>query len=163
MAWLSPPLLWFEIVVFALVGWCIYRFSKRPGSRIAALRVWLAYVAIGIALVVAILIWANYGPNHETRALAQWKWVGFVVNTLFVFGYTMRVARPLWRKPKLWGVISGLLILHGIGGWSLLSRFERIPLLWYVPIDLGEIWAALTVIQLVLPFSPPPAPTRDWR
>jgi hypothetical protein len=56
MTWLTPPLLWFEIVVLALVCWCIYRFSKRPGSRIGALRDWLAYIAISVALVVVIVL-----------------------------------------------------------------------------------------------------------
>jgi len=110
MAWLTPPLLWLEIIVLVLVCWCIYRFSRRPGSRITALRDWLAYIAISVALVVAIVVAAVNGPE---KSPIDAKWIAFVVNTVFVFGYTLKIVRPMWTKPKLWAVISGLVLLHG--------------------------------------------------
>jgi hypothetical protein len=146
MTWLTPPLLWFEIVVLILVCWCIYRLRKRsPGSRIAVLRDWLAYIAIGIALVVAIVTFAAYGPK---KSPIDAKWVAFAVNTVFVFGYTLRIVRPLWKKPKLWVVLSGLILLHGIIGCFVISRVERIPLIWYAPVDMAEIWAVLIAAQM---------------
>jgi len=144
MTWLTPPLVWFEIVVLALICWCIYRFSRHRGSRIAALRDWLAYVAISVALVVVVVVAAIYGPE---KSPVDGKWIAFTVNTVFVFGYTVKVVRPLWAKRKLWAVITGLVLLHGIIGGVAISRVERIPLFWYVPVDMGEIWVALIAIQ----------------
>jgi len=154
MTWLTPPLLWFEIVVLVLVlvCWCIYRFSKRPGSRIGALRDWLAYIAISVALVVVIVLAALYGPEKSFDT----NWILFAVNTVFVFGYTLKVVRPLWTRPKLWAVIAGLVLLHGIIGWAVISRVERIPWFWYVPADIAEIWAALIAIQLACRALLPP-------
>jgi hypothetical protein len=146
MTWLTPPLLWFEIVVLLLVCWCIHRLRKRsPGSRIAVARDWLAYIAISVALVVAIVIFAAYGPKKST---VDAKWIAFAVNTVFVFGYALKVLRPMWNKPKLWMVLSGLFLLHGIIGWLVISRVERIPLIWYAPVDVAEIWAVLIAAQM---------------
>jgi hypothetical protein len=146
MTWLTPPLLWFEIVVLILVCWCIYRLTKKPlSSRIAVLRDWLAYISISIALVVAIVMFAAYGPK---KSPIDAKWVAFAVNTVFVFGYALKSVRPLWKKPKLWVLLSGLIVLHVIIGWRVISRVEQIPLIWYVPVDMGEIWAVLIAAQM---------------
>jgi hypothetical protein len=158
MTWLTPPLLWFEIIVLILVCWCIYRFSRRRGSQIAALRDWLAYIAISFGLVAVIWVAAVYGPKESP---VDAKWIAFAVNSVFVFGYTLKIVRALWTKPKLWAVFTGLGLLHGIIGWEVISRVERIPLLWYVPVDMAEIWAALVAIQLacraVLPTADKPS------
>jgi len=45
-------------------------------------------------------------------------------------------------------VLSGLFLLHGIIGWLVISRFERIPLIWYAPVDMAEIWAVLIAAQM---------------
>ena len=144
MTWLTPPLLWFEIVFLFLVCWCVHRFVTRPGSRIALLKDWLAYIGIGLALVIAIFLAAVYGPKNSP---VSWKWIGFAVNTLFVFGYTLKTVRFLWQRPRLWAVTTILVFLHGIAGWVVISRVENIPTVSYLPIDMAEIWAALTAIQ----------------
>jgi hypothetical protein len=153
MPLLTPPLLWFGIVFLAFVCWCVYRFFTRPGSRISALRDWLAYIAISVALVVAIVLFAAYGPD---KSPIDRKWIGFAFNALFVFGYTLKVVRPLWTKPTLWVVIGGLVLLHGIIGWVVISRVGRIPLVWYVPVDVAEIWAVLVLIQMACRALLPP-------
>lgn len=147
MTWLTPPLLWFEIVVLILVCWCIRTLRKKSsGSRIAVVRDWLAYIAISVALVVAIAIFAVYGPK---KSPFDARWIAFAVNTVFVFGYAIKLLRPLWNKPKLWMVLSGLILLHAIVGWLVISRVERIPLIWYAPLDMAEIWAVLFAAQMV--------------
>lgn len=146
MTWLTSPLLWFGIVFLILVCWCIQRLRKKsPASRIALLRDWLAYIVISVALVVAIVVFAAYGPK---KSPIEAKWIAFAVNTVFVFGYTLKVLRPMWNKPKLWMVIGGLILLHGIIGWLAISRVERIPLIWYAPFDMAEIWAVLIAAQM---------------
>jgi hypothetical protein len=155
MPWLTPPLLWFEIIVVILVCWCIHRIRRRsPGSRIAALRDWLAYIAISVALVIVIVIYAAYAPERSPIGA---KWIAFAVDTAFVFGYTLKIVRPLWKKPTLWAALTGLILLHGIIGWLVISRVERIPLIWYVPVDIAEIWVVLIATQLVSRELLPPA------
>src|SRR5690348_11667097 len=111
MTWLTLPLLCFEIIVLALVCWCVYRFSKRPGPRVGALRDWLAYIAISVALVVVIFVAAVYGPKKSS---IDTKWIAFAANTLFVFGYALKIAWPLRTKPRFWAVIIVLVLIHGI-------------------------------------------------
>jgi len=144
MTWLTPPLLLFVIVFFSLISWCVHRFLTRPGPRIAALRDWLAYIAISVALVVGIVLVAIYGPK---KSPIDWKWICFALNTAFVFGYILKFVRPLWVKPRLWLVIAILVLLHGVVGLAVISRVEQIPTVWYVPADMAEIWAALIAIQ----------------
>lgn len=146
MTWLTPPLLWFVIFVIVLLSSCVYRFVKAIRLRgIAALKDWLAYVAISVALVVALVLIAAYGPR---KSPVDAKWIAFGINTGFVFGYTLKVLRPLWNKPKLWMVLSGLVLLHAIMGWLVISRVERIPLIWYAAFDMAEIWAVLIAAQM---------------
>lgn len=155
MTWLTPPLLWFEIIVLALVWWCIHRIRKRwTASPAVVVRDWLAYIVISVALVVAIVIYAAYGPR---RSLVDAKWVAFAINTAFVFGYTLKVVRPLWKKRRLWLVLSGFILLHGIIGSLVVSRMKRVPITWYVPIDMGEIWAVLIAAQTACRALLPPA------
>ena len=110
MTWLTPPLLWFEIIVLALVCWCTYKLSKASGSRIVLVRDWLSYIAIGIALVAVIVFVA------AKKLPLSWKWIAFAVNTALVFGYTFRVVRQFWTKPRFWAVITVLALLHGMVG-----------------------------------------------
>jgi hypothetical protein len=117
--------------------------SKRTRMRRRLLEL-AAEVAIAGALVIGIALYVIYGPKEPA---VDWKWIAFAVNTIFVFGYALKFVRPLWTKPKLWAVVAGLVLLHAFIGWAVISRVERIPLVWYVPVDMGEIWAALNIIQ----------------
>jgi hypothetical protein len=144
MTWLTSPLLWLEVIVLALVCWCIYQFSKRSAGRKAVLRDWLAYTAIGVGLVVIIFVAAVYGPK---KSPIDAKWIAFAANTVFVFGYALKIAWPLRTKPKFWLVVIGLVLMHGMIGWAAFSRVERVPLVWYIPADIAEIWVALIAIQ----------------
>jgi hypothetical protein len=67
------------------------------------------------------------------------KWIAFALNTAFVFGSSLRATRPWLKKPKLRTVFAILFLLHGTVGALVISRFERIPLIWYVPVDAAEI------------------------
>ena len=150
MTWLTPPLVWFEIVVLALIGCCIYRFSRHRGSRIAALRDWLAYVAISVALVVVIVVAAIYGPE---KSPIDAKSIAFTVNTVFVLSYTLKVVRPLWTKRKLWAVIPCLILLHGIIGWVAIPESSGFHWL-YVPVHMGEIWGCSDWNSVGLRYTP---------
>jgi hypothetical protein len=51
----------------------------------------------------------------------------------------------------LWAILAILLLLHGITGALVVSRFERIPLIWYLPADAAEI--ALFIKLIVWAFA----------
>lgn len=102
-------------------------------------------VAIAVGLVVGIILYAEYGPK---KAPFDFKWVPFGINTAIVFGYALKTTRTLWHKPKLWVVMSTLLLAHLLLGWLVLRGVERVPLIWYVPVVMVEVSAVLRLIEL---------------
>lgn len=101
-------------------------------------------IALAIAFVGGFCVYVAYGPRKSSL---DWKWITFAVNTVIVFGYALKARRPLWRKPKLWLVVAALLLVHVSVGWSVIRRVESVPLIWYVPIVMGELSAVFRVID----------------
>lgn len=103
-------------------------------------------VVIAVALVVGIALYALHGP---TRPVIEAKWVGFAGMTAIVFGNVVKVARPLWGKTKLWIALAALLLLHLILGWSVIRQFERVPLVWFVPATVVEVFVLLKLTERI--------------
>ena len=101
-------------------------------------------IALALAFVIGLCVYVAYGPRESPIAS---KWIAFALNTVIVFGYALKARRPLWRKPKLWLVITALLLVHVSVGWSVIRRLESVPLIWYVPIVMGELSAVFRVID----------------
>jgi hypothetical protein len=101
-------------------------------------------IALALAFVIGLCVYVTYGPQESPIAS---KWIAFALNTVIVFGYGLKARRPLWRKPKLWLVITALLLVHVSVGWSVIHRLESVPLIWYVPIVMGELSAVFRVID----------------
>ena len=55
--------------------------------------------------------------------------------------------RPFLKRSKLWAMVGGFLLLHGTIGALVISRVERIPLIWYVPVDAAEISVLIRVLS----------------
>ena len=120
-------------------------FAKPQRTRVAQRLLELTIeIAIAVALVIGIVAYAFYVPN-ESRIGA--KWVAFALNTVFIFATALKQMRPLWTRPRLWGVSAVLVLLHVTIGAVMLSRVERIPLIWYAPFDLAEIQGVLLVFS----------------
>jgi len=108
-------------------------------NRFHRVRDFFLYIVIGVAVAaLAILLGVHQAKTGQRPDLA-FKWIAFALNTAFVFGSSVRATRPLLRKPTLWAVLAVLFLLHGIMGALVISRLERIPLIWYVPVDAAEI------------------------
>ena len=111
----------------------------RLKNRSHRVRDFFLYIVIGVAVAaLAILLGVHQAKTGQRPDLA-FKWIAFALNTAFVFGSSLRATRPWLRKPKLWAVLAILFLLHGTIGALVISRFERIPLIWYVPVDAAEI------------------------
>jgi heme A synthase len=111
------------------------------------LRDFSLYILIAVAFAGLSILLGMHAAKTGQRPDIAFKWVGFALNTAFVFGSTLRVMRPFLRRPKLWAMMVGLLLLHGSLGAVVILRVERIPLIWYVPIDAAEI---AVLIRLLL-------------
>lgn len=74
------------------------------------LRDFSLYVLIAVAVAgLAILIGVHSAKTGQQPDVV-FKWVGLALNTVFVFGCSLRAVRPFLKRPKLWGVAGGLLL-----------------------------------------------------
>jgi hypothetical protein len=106
-------------------------------NRSHRVRDFFLYTVIGVAIAAsAILLGVHQAKtgHHPSDA-----WIAFTLNTAFVFGVSLRAMGSWLRKPKLWALAAAFLLIHGTIGGLVVSRFERIPLIWYVPVDAAEI------------------------
>lgn len=105
-------------------------------------------IAVGVA-GLAILIGVHSAKTGQRPDIA-FKWVGFALNTMFVFGWSLRALRLFLKRSKLWAMVGGLLVLHGTIGALVISRVERLPLIWYVPLDAAEISVLIQLLSWTL-------------
>ncbi len=114
------------------------------------LRDFSLYVVIAVAVAgLAILIGVHSAKTGQRPDIA-FKWPGFALNTVFVFGWSLIAVRRFLKRPKLWGMAGGLLLLHGTIGAAVISRVERIPLICYVPLDAGEVSVLIQLLSWAL-------------
>jgi|SRR6185312_13171853 cation transport ATPase len=111
----------------------------KPKNRSHRVRDFFLYIAIGVAFAALAIVLGVRQAKTGQRADLAFKWIAFALNTACVFGTSIRATRPWLKKHKLWAVLAILLLLHGTIGALVISRLERIPLIWYVPVDAAEI------------------------
>jgi hypothetical protein len=103
-------------------------------------------IAIGLALVAGIVFWVIYVPE---RFWPERKWWGLTVNTVFTFGYSLRICRPYWRRDPFWRSFLGLLAIHLAALVTLLGIVGEWGLIWYMilsPIEIAIICPILAWI-----------------
>jgi hypothetical protein len=109
-------------------------------NRSHRVRDFFLYIVIGVAVAaLAILLGVHQAKKPVSGPDLPFKWIAFALNTAFVFDSSLGATRPWLKRPKLWEVLAILFLLHGTIGALVISRFERIPLIWYVPVDAAEI------------------------
>ncbi len=103
------------------------------------------YVAIGLLVVIAAFLYQdNFG--RDTTPVA--KWGGLFGMTAILFGYAAASHKPLFRSPRFWGVLAGLLVIHVSIFVVVLLRATEWKVLWFVilfPIENIIIDFALSV------------------
>jgi chromate transport protein ChrA len=101
------------------------------------------YVAIGVAVVLAVLWGAeHYGP--DTQPLA--KWGGLTATALVLFGYAIREYWACRRQKSFWLTLCALVFAHVLGFSIVLVNVHQWKVLWFVfafPLENLAIDAAL--------------------
>ena len=114
-------------------------------------------VLAGLAVVAAIIAYAEVGPFRWMPGL---RWWGFIGETAVLFGYVARAMRSYWRNTRFWAGFLGFLAAHSVVYVTVLLRVEQFPLLWFVFIGYLE-WVALAyLLGLLLGDDVPPDPGR---
>ena len=77
----------------------------------------LLYVAISVALVASIVIWASQTARRNIDIDINNRWIAFSFTAVFVFGFVAKDFRHHRRRP-----VFGLLSRHC---WRLILQFSR--------------------------------------
>ena len=100
-------------------------------------------VLIGLALVAAVILYADIGPLAWMPSLRWWSLAGL---TGLLFGLAIRQYRRHWRERAFWLNMAWLTLLH-VSAWSILLTNTAVwGLLWFVPPFVVE--AGLLVLVL---------------
>lgn len=100
-------------------------------------------VLIGVALVAAVLLYAEIGPFPWMPSVRWWGLAGI---TGLLFGGAVKRYRHEWRERSFWLHLTWLLVLH-VAAWSiLLAKVGDWGLLWFVLPAVAE--ASLLVLVL---------------
>src|SRR5438105_4352262 len=100
-------------------------------------------VAIGLALVAAVILYAEIGPVPWMPSL---RWWGLTGNTGLLLWLAIRRYRRHWRERSFWLTLAWLTGLH-LTAWSLLlAHIPAWGLVWFVPPVVLE--AGLLVLLL---------------
>ena len=98
-------------------------------ARIRVFELALA-VVIGLALVAAVILYAEIGPF---RWMPSIRWWGLAGITAILIGYTARDYRRHWRRRSFWLHMAWLTAAH-LAVWSIvLANVSVWGLLWFVP------------------------------
>lgn len=152
-SWLAPQLLAILVPLFAMIGWCLYRFSRR-GVSAAAFRDWSIYILVGLLIVAAAVAMARTKVEPDVWM----RWFTPIATAAFVFGFPVRTFRSQAYRLKFWAALSPLVLLHFVFFFSVLSPAWRGNALLVLIAGLPEMFVTYMVLIAIL--GRPPGPTR---
>jgi hypothetical protein len=104
---------------------------QQAQKRHSRLRDLTLYVSIALAVVIAGFLYAVYSGSGSDERL--FMWIAFSLNTLILFGYSVRRHDLLNRRILFpWGVITALSLIH-LSIWiSVLRHVQHVGLVWFL-------------------------------
>ena len=103
----------------------------------------VVYVLIGLAMVGAVILYAEIGPFAWMPSVRWWGLAGL---TALLGLQTARTFRRSWRRRSFWLWLTGLVGVHLLAWAMVLRSAAEWGLLWFVPPTIIE--AALFVLAL---------------
>lgn len=98
----------------------------------------VVYVGVGLLFALGV-IW--YVDHTRSRSDHLARWLGLVVHTAIIFGFSIQSHRGLRRVRSFWPTIGALLVLHLVVFTVLLQRLEYWRMLWFIFLYPAEFWA----------------------
>jgi hypothetical protein len=103
-------------------------------------------VAVGLAIVAGIVLYAEYFPNGDFPA----KWLALAASTASIFGYSLYWTRSVPKSARFWFYWSGFLLLHLIVLVPLLIAIGHWPLMLFVFTTMAEFLLLYPVLTKTL-------------
>jgi hypothetical protein len=114
--------------------------SERSGASVLTrIRDFVLYILISLAVVVAIVLYAEYGPEAE---LSDFRWGALVCMALVTFGYPLKWYRSSWHAWQFWCAFGFLVVAHFTVYILALRRVEQFGVLWFAILNPLE-WAVI--------------------
>ncbi|MGA6980627.1 MAG: hypothetical protein WCC95_02885 [Candidatus Sulfotelmatobacter sp.] len=148
---MDPALLAVLVALVAMIGWSVYRVSRR-GVSAAVIRDWSIYAVVGFLIVVGICLSAGAKINASILT----AWVTPIVTAGFVFGFPARTYWPYARRATFWATLFPPVLLHFLFFLIILPPAWRGNPLLVVIIGLPEMF--MMYVALILVLGRPPRP-----
>ena len=105
----------------------------------------LIYVALSLALVAGLFIYAVYSSGHHRDIDSDFnsRWAVMLLSAATAFGFTIGEMRHHRRNRKFWAVVFGLLIAHFVALVQIIPAGSRLPFIAFFPISVIEYFLIL--------------------
>jgi hypothetical protein len=103
----------------------------------------LLYVAISVALVAGIVVWAFHS---FTDIDINNRRIAFSFTAVFVFGFATKDFRHHRRRPVFWAAFAALLAAHFAILSHVFPAHEQVPFLLAIPLSLAEMFAVYILL-----------------
>jgi O-antigen/teichoic acid export membrane protein len=117
------------------------------GNRLVTL---LLEIFVGLAVAVAIILYAAIGPFPWMPSVRWWSLAG---TTAIVFWVAVKQYRRYWRRFSFWLNVSGLLAIHVLIYTLVLLRVPEWRLLWFVPPSVVEAGLLVLILHKLVEHS----------
>jgi len=112
-------------------------------------RDYLIYVCVGLFVVCGAAVYGIYAAKHGIRPEFKGDWTLASTTAAVAFGYVLKNS-SLKHTAKFWAAWSCLLLLHFVLLLSILSRMDRVPLIWGAVLAPAELMALTFVLDKFL-------------
>ena len=103
---------------------------------------------VATVLVTALVVYLFETDGHQSR---DWAPLKLIANTGVVFWVLIRWFRYAWRWAAFWAAIAVLLVCHALILIPLVYRAPHLPGLFFVLIDVGEVFVFGRLLERVTP------------
>jgi hypothetical protein len=103
----------FMVVIFSLIGFCVWRI-RRQGFSWATARRWLLYIFMALLMIGVFGACFFYVMSKGTSDELFVKWMSIILTAAFVFGYTVKEFWRLRKRWTFWVELGVLVVAHFI-------------------------------------------------
>lgn len=158
MATNMNPVIWVLLVLFGLLGYCVWRIWAQGLTWITVKR-WLSTLALALLIISAFTGLFLYASYKRVPDEVPVKWMNILIAAAFVFGSAIKA---FWQCRGRWAFWTELCVL-AVAHCLILQRLHwQIGGYFWLPVIVGipEIFVVFALLGLTLRAAPTP-PSRS--
>jgi hypothetical protein len=139
----------FMVVIFGLVGLCVWRI-RRQGFSGATGKRWLLYIFTALLMIGVFGVCYFYAMSEGIGDEQFVKWMNIILTAAFVFGYTLKKFWQLRTRWTFWVELGALLVANFIVMQRL--HWETASYFWLiVVIGIPEMFLVFFLMYTMFP------------